>query len=72
MAAAKHIAAYDIVELTETVENAPAGARGGVLDLFGDNKAMIEITSMPGEMDIDRILVVPLAKLRVIEHAHRG
>jgi hypothetical protein len=69
MTATKHIAAYDIVELTETVENAPAGARGGVLDLFAGNKAMIEITSMPGEMDIDRIVVAPLEKLRVVDPA---
>jgi len=69
MAATKHIAAHDIVELAEAVEHAPAGARGGVLDLFPDNKAMIEITSMPGEMDIDRIVVAPLEKLRVVDPA---
>ena len=72
MAATKHVAAYDIVELAEGVDGTPAGARGGVLDLFSDEKAMIEITSLPGEIDIDRIVVVPIDKLRVIEPARRG
>jgi hypothetical protein len=69
MAVIKHITAYDIVELAEAVEGAPAGARGGVLDLFGDDKAMVEITSLPGEMDIDRIVVAPVDKLRVVNPA---
>ena len=69
MAVTKHITAYDIVELAEAVEDAPAGARGGVLDLFPDDKAMIEITSLPGEMDIHRIIVAPLDKLRVVDPA---
>jgi hypothetical protein len=69
MAIIKHITAYDIVELAEAVEGAPAGARGGVLDLFGDDKAMVEITSLPGEMDIDRIVVAPVDKLRVVNPA---
>ncbi len=71
MATTKHIAEYDIVELAEPLEGAPAGARGGVLDIFGDGKAMVELTNLPGEMDIDRIVVVPLEKLRVIERATR-
>ena len=69
MTATKHIAEYDIVELTEAVEAAPAGARGGVLDIFSGGKAMVEITTMPGEMDIDRIIVAPLSKLRVVKPA---
>ena len=71
MAATKHIAAYDIVELAEAVDDAPAGARGGVLDLFPDEMAMVEITSLPAEMDIDRIVLAPVAKLRMVEPAHR-
>jgi hypothetical protein len=71
MTATKHIAEYDIVELTEPVEAAPAGSRGGVLDIFSDGMAMVEITSLPAEMDIDRLIVAPLGKLRVIEPAHR-
>jgi hypothetical protein len=72
MGVTKQIAAYDIVELAEAVDEAPAGARGGVVDLFPDDKAMVEITSLPGEMDIDRIVIAPLAKLRVVKPARRG
>jgi hypothetical protein len=67
MAVTHRIVRYDIVELTEPVDEAPAGARGGVLDVFGDGKAMVEITSLPGELDIDRIVVAPLGKLRVVD-----
>ena len=69
MAATKHIVEYDIVELTEPIDKAPAGARGGVLDIFDGGMAMVEITTMPGEMDIDRIVVAPLGKLRVVDPA---
>ena len=58
---------YDVVELTEAVDDAPVGARGGVLDLLNGDEAMVEITSLPGQMDIDRIVYVPLEKLRVVE-----
>jgi len=30
---------------------------------------MVEFTNLPGEQDIDRIVVVPLDKLRVVERA---
>lgn len=73
MAVTKHIAEYDIVELTESIDNAPAGARGGVLDIFSGDVAMVEITTMPGKMDIDRIIEAPLSKLRVVDPApNRG
>lgn len=73
MAATKHIVEYDIVELTEPIDKAPAGARGGVLDIFDGGMAMVEITTMPGKMDIDRIIVAPLNKLRVVDPApNRG
>jgi hypothetical protein len=61
------IAEFDIVELTKAVDDAPAGARGGVLETFSDGKAMVEITSLPGELDVDRIIIVPFAKLRVVD-----
>jgi len=67
MAVTHRIARYDIVELTEPVDEAPVGARGGVLDVLDDGKAMVEITSLPGELDIDRIVVVPVGKLRVVD-----
>ncbi len=72
MTTTKHIAEYDIVELAEPIDKAPAGARGGVLDILSNGMAMVEITTMPGKMDIDRIIVAPLSKLRVVEPAQRG
>jgi len=72
MTTVREIAELDIVELREDFETAPRGATGGVLDIFEDGMAMVEFTSLPAEMGLDRILVVPLAKLRVVEHAHRS
>jgi hypothetical protein len=69
MTATKHIAEYDIVELTEPIERAPAGARGGVLDVFKGDMAMVEITTMPDESILDRIIMAPLSKLRVVKPA---
>jgi hypothetical protein len=69
MPATKHIAEFDIVELADPIDKAPAGSRGGVLDIFDDGTAMVEIISLPGEMDIDRIVVAPLGKLRVVDPA---
>jgi hypothetical protein len=57
------IAAYDVVELIEPVDDVPAGARGGVLELGDDGRAMIEVTSLPLDV-VDRIVFAPLAKLR--------
>ncbi len=58
------ITLYDLVELTEAVETAPAGARGGVVELLDDDRAMVEVTTLPLDPMLDRILLVPLAKLR--------
>jgi hypothetical protein len=69
MATVRDIAELDIVELREDFETAPAGATGGVLDILGEGMAMVEFTSLPAESGVDRILVVPLAKLRVVEPA---
>lgn len=66
MAVTRHITRYDIVELTEPVEEVPAGERGGVLELYDDGTAMVEFTSLPPELGVDRILVAPVGKLRVI------
>jgi hypothetical protein len=35
-----------------------------VVELLGGDKAMVEVTTMPSEPILDRIVVVPLAKLR--------
>ncbi len=66
MAVAHRIAEFDIVELTEAVEDAPAGARGGVLELRPGDTAMVEITEPPLD-GAARIVFAPLAKLRVID-----
>jgi len=60
------IAEFDIVELTESDDDAPAGARSGVLDLRPGDAAMVEIREPPLDAG-NRIVFVPLAKLRVIE-----
>jgi hypothetical protein len=61
--AIRDIALYDTVELTEAIDNAPAGSRGGVLELLDGDIAMLEITTMPLEPALDRIVFAPLAKL---------
>ena len=70
MAVAHKIAAFDIVELTERVDDAPAGARGGVLELRGGDTAMIEVTK-PELGPAARIVFAPPSKVRVVEPAHR-
>jgi hypothetical protein len=61
------IALYDTVELIADTETAPAGARGGVVELLDGDKALVEVTTMPSESLLDRIVVVPLAKLRRVD-----
>ena len=70
MAVAHKIAAFDIVELTERVDDAPAGARGGVLELRERDIAMIEVTK-PELGPAARIVFAPLSKVRVVEPAQR-
>ncbi len=67
MPAIREITTLDMVELTEPVKGAPAGSRGGVLELRDSDVAMIEITTMPLEPILDRILFVPLSKLRRVD-----
>jgi hypothetical protein len=65
VATVSEITAFDLVELLEPVDEAPAGARGGVLELRHGDAAMVEIT----EPDLDaaaRIVFAPLTKLRRI------
>jgi hypothetical protein len=64
MPATHDITLYDTVELIADAETAPAGARGGVVELLDGDKAMVEVTTMRSEPLLDRIVVVPLAKLR--------
>jgi hypothetical protein len=66
MATVREIAIGERVELTEPVERAPAGAKGGITDVLGDGKVIVELTSLPAEPVLDRIVVVPAAKLRLL------
>jgi hypothetical protein len=63
MAVVREITSFDRVELLESVDDAPAGARGGVLELRDGDTAMVEITA-PELDSAARIIFVPVAKLR--------
>jgi hypothetical protein len=63
MALTREITAFDRVELLEPIDDAPAGARGGVLELRDRDTAMVEITT-PRLDPAARIIFVPLVKLR--------
>jgi len=67
MAVSHRIARYDIVELLEPVDEHAAGDRGGVLELYEDGTAMVELTSLSVDVGVDRIVVAPLRKLRVVQ-----
>ena len=63
MAVTREITAFDRVELLEPIDDAPAGARGGVLELRDRDTAMVEVITP--ELDpAARIIFVPLTKLR--------
>ena len=66
MATVREIAIGDSVELTEAIDAAPAGARGGITDVLGEGRAIVELTSLPLEPVLDRIVVVPVSKLRLL------
>jgi hypothetical protein len=63
MAITREITDFDIVELTEAAYDAPAGAKGGVLEIRPDGIAMLEI--LEPELDAAaRIVFAPVDKLR--------
>jgi len=64
MATRHEIATFDRVELSERIDDVPAGARGGVLELRDEDIAMVEITDPPRDA-VDRILFVPVSQLRL-------
>ncbi len=64
MATVREIAVGDLVELTEAVDGAPTGTRGGITDVLDEETVIVELTAMPLEPVLDRIVVVPVAKLR--------
>jgi len=59
---ARAISAFDLVELIEPIDGAPAGARGAVVELT-EAAAMVEVTA-PDLEAADRIVFVPLSSLR--------
>ena len=71
MAIAHEISPFDIVELTERVDDAPAGARGGVLELYTPETAMLEILE-PELGPAARIVFAPLDKLRVVKPSSKS
>ena len=68
VATTREVQLYDIVELLEPVDAAPAGSRGGVIEFIGDNHevAEIEITD-PKLNGLDAIVYATLDKLRIVE-----
>jgi hypothetical protein len=67
MATMDDLAIGDLVELREPADSAPAGARGGIADLLNDGTVIVEITTLPLEPILDRIVFVPPERLRIIE-----
>ncbi|HKG39678.1 MAG TPA: hypothetical protein VKB25_11860 [Conexibacter sp.] len=57
------ISAFDTVELIEPVDEAPAGSRGGVLEMTDPGTAMVEVVA-PDLGPVERIVFAPLASLR--------
>jgi hypothetical protein len=56
----------DVVELTNAVDAAPIGAKGGVTDILDEDRVIVEVTTLPLEPVLDRIVVVSPTILRVI------
>jgi hypothetical protein len=56
----------DVVELTNAVDAAPIGSKGGVTDILDEDRVIVEVTTLPPEPVLDRIVVVSPAVLRVI------
>lgn len=71
MAIAHKINEFDVVELTERAYDAPAGARGGVLELYTPDIAMVEILE-PELNAAARIVFAPLDKLRVVKSSSKS
>ncbi|HWY17684.1 MAG TPA: hypothetical protein VNY27_03110 [Solirubrobacteraceae bacterium] len=65
MSTADKLEVLDLIELTEPHDGIPAGATGGLLELVDHDTTLVEITSIP-ELDEERIIFPPLAKLRRI------
>ena len=71
MAITHEVSPFDIVELTERIDDAPAGARGGVLELYTPDTAMLEILE-PELGPAARIIFARLDKLRVVKPSSKS
>lgn len=71
MSVVDKIALHDIVELTEAIEDVPAGERGGVLEVLDGGVAMVDVTTLPSNFNGVPVVVVPLEALRVVRPAER-
>lgn len=63
MAVTREIVAFDLVELAEPVDAAPAGACGGVLETAPGGTAMVEVIE-PELEGLERIVFCPVSALR--------
>lgn len=67
MATTRHVGLYDIIELLEPIDAAPAGAQGPVIEFLRDGTvAEIEIRE-PHLEGLDSIVYATLDKLRVVK-----
>jgi len=66
MARVREIAIGDLVELNEPIDRAPAGATGGITDVLENGKVIVELTSLPPEPALDRIVIALPDKLRFL------
>jgi hypothetical protein len=66
MVAMRELEIGDVVELTETADSAPAGAQGGVTDILDEDRVIVEVTTLPPEPILDRVIIVPPAMLRIV------
>ena len=65
MAVARKLTDLDTVELVAAVDDAPAGARGGVVEMRPDGFAMVEVLE-PRLDAAARIVFVPASELRLV------
>lgn len=57
----------DVVELTDAIDAAPAGAQGGVTDILDERRVIVEVTTLPSEPILDRVVIVAPEMLRLIQ-----
>ncbi|MGH2975635.1 MAG: hypothetical protein ACRDLL_12310 [Solirubrobacterales bacterium] len=57
----------DVVELTDGVDAAPAGAQEGVTDILDGSHVIVEVTSLPLEPILERIIVASPGVLRLVK-----